>query len=94
MNDDLQAEMVRLMTPAMGDECTLDELRAYAYRLLPFIERVQSEARRDALTEAADAWDDDSPESVERLHRMADEHYRAGGPSMPAIWLRDRAEGQ
>lgn len=41
--------------------------------------------------DAADAWDDRSEENLHRLSAMALEKYRAGGPSMPAIWLRDRA---
>jgi hypothetical protein len=53
--------------------------------------RPAAEVRAEALREAADAWDDRSEENLHRLSAMALERYKAGGPSMPAIWLRDRA---
>lgn len=43
-----------------------------------------------ALLIAADAWE--SVEERMHLERLAREQYQPGGPSMPAIWLRDRAE--
>lgn len=43
-----------------------------------------------ALREAADAWD--SEEELPHMTALADERYQPGGPSMPEIWLRDRAE--
>lgn len=37
------------------------------------------------------AADYDSPDEAGILLRIAREEYVAGGPSMPALWLRDRA---
>lgn len=50
--------------------------------------QVSAEAGREALMDAADAW-----EGVDRggLRKAAEKLYRAGGPSMPTIWLRLRA---
>lgn len=47
-----------------------------------------SEAR--VLEEAAAAYA--SPEEKTNLIRIARTEYRAGGPDMPVLWLRDRAE--
>lgn len=43
-----------------------------------------------ALDRAAEAWED--PANQPFLSQLAREKYQPGGPSMPAIWLRDRAE--
>lgn len=47
--------------------------------------------RSDAalLDSTADAWE--SIEEQGTLKRLARERYHPGGPSMPALWLRDRA---
>lgn len=52
--------------------------------------QVAEDAARFALMDAADAWDSEA--ESDNLTRLAKQHYRAGGPSMPTIWLRLRAE--
>lgn len=49
-------------------------------------------ARTDAsiLRVMADKWD--SIEEQTNLKQLARERYEAGGPSMPAIWLRQQAD--
>jgi len=47
---------------------------------------VAAEARREALLDAAEAW-----ENLDST-KIAEQHYRAGGPSLPTIWLKLRAE--
>lgn len=42
------------------------------------------------LRAAADRWD--SVESKPRLQVLSQARYSPGGPSMPAIWLRDEAD--
>lgn len=59
--------------------------------LLDEIDHLRAERGR-ALREAADAWDDPSPENMDRLKALAAEHYSPGGPSMPAIFMRLRAD--
>ena len=66
--------------------CTCDSRRSHYHRAA-VVKRIAQ-----ALQEAADAWDDDSPENLADLRELANNEYRAGGPSMPAIWLRRRAE--
>lgn len=43
-----------------------------------------------AFRDAADDWDD--PRMADDLRTLARQHYQAGGPSMPAIWMRLRAD--
>lgn len=50
---------------------------------------VASEARRFALLDAAEAWES---ETVDDLKDLAEKQYRGGGPPMPTIWLRLRAQ--
>lgn len=52
---------------------------------------VAREARREALVDAAEAWE---AADVDGLKKMAEDHYRAGGPSMPTIWLTLRAQSE
>lgn len=59
--------------------------------VLAVLEPLIREREAKALEDAAGEWEDPSPENVARLRQMALDQYRAGGPSMPAIWLRDLA---
>jgi hypothetical protein len=43
----------------------------------------------EVLRAAAGDWD--STKEQANLHRLAREKYQPGGPSMPVIWLNDRA---
>lgn len=45
-----------------------------------------------AMVLSAAAHDYDSAEEFNHLKVLARMKYQAGGPSMPAIWLRDRAD--
>lgn len=51
--------------------------------------QVAEEARQFALLDAAKDWD---ASDRDELKRLAEQHYVPGGPSMPTIWLRLRAE--
>jgi hypothetical protein len=53
------------------------------------LEQVQATIAAQALNDAADAWD--SPENTDLIRQIAAEHYHPGGPSMPALYLRNRA---
>lgn len=50
---------------------------------------VSGRIRSDLLRTLADRWD--SVEEQPNLRRLAAEEYSPGGPSMPAIWLRQQA---
>ena len=63
----------------------------YARVVVPVLAAAVREAEQRALREAAEAGDDASEENRLYLTQLA-ERYRAGGPSMPAIFLRDRAD--
>ena len=52
---------------------------------------VARQARRAALSDAADAWESTDADG---LRKMAEEHYVPGGPSMPSIWLNLRAQAE
>ncbi|UUW88378.1 hypothetical protein [Pimelobacter simplex] len=74
--------------------CTSPESHAKCIRHAPAralgdSAQVVQRIKATALEEAADAWDD--PASVDELGELAAQKYRAGGPSMPTIWLRERA---
>lgn len=49
---------------------------------------VAQDAHKFALLDAAEAWESSDPDEMKAL---AEQTYRAGGPSMPTIWLRLRA---
>lgn len=50
-------------------------------------------AQAEALEQAADEWDRSDDEHLKSLRQLAADRYRAGGPSMPTIWLREHARG-
>ena len=64
-------------------------MNALCREVAAIVKAREAAARREALLEAADAWDNADPRDLDYLARR---FYRAGGPSTPTIWLRRRAE--
>jgi len=89
---------VLLLAACIKIEKTQEEVRSEnLHRRLDavdFIDRMIEEmkARNEAalLRRLADKWD--HPSEQGELTILAREKYRVGGPSMPAIWLREQAD--
>lgn len=65
------------------------EVAARHHDSLDFIDMLQAKHEAYLLRRLADQWDHPSEQGV--LSKLAREKYNPGGPSMPAIWLREQA---
>jgi hypothetical protein len=63
--------------------------QSHAFCLATINASVSRAHAADVLEDAAHRWD--AVEEQGHLKVLAREHYVPGGPSMPAIWMRDRA---
>lgn len=59
-------------------------------RVVEVLTRNSHRQRADVLRSAAIAWE--SIEEQAHLRELANKQYKIGGPSMPVIWLLDRAD--
>lgn len=76
-----------------ADQWWIDERPSYTEKdvieaLLDELDRVKSKARAEALREAADEWDAIKPGDLTHL----EQRYSPGGPSLPSLFMRERAE--
>lgn len=68
----------------------LEKSRTHALCISAIFSQIGDAHAANVLRAAADRWD--SIEEQPNLRRLANERYSAGGPSMPAIWLRTEAD--